>query len=139
MAKSSEYILSSGKRKAAIARVRLKEDSKNPAVRINGMALDAIENEYIRTRISEPLTLLGDIYKENLNIKIRVQGGGVFSQADAIRTGLARALSQYYKSAEVDAIFNEYDRALISGDMRRREPKKAGGRGARARFQKSYR
>jgi small subunit ribosomal protein S9 len=132
-------ILSSGKRKRSIARARLIETESNPEIRVNGFLLDSFGNTYLQTRIMEPITLLGDIYKNNLNIKVKVQGGGFMSQTDAIRIALARALEQYYGSSEVSAIFNDYDATLISGDVRRREPKKFGGSGARARYQKSYR
>lgn len=132
-------ILTSGKRKRSIARVRLIEDKKNPGIRINGHALETLENDYIKDIIKEPLALIGDIYKNNLAIKVRVEGGGFMSQADAIKIGIARALETYYGSAEVSGIFNDYDKTLISGDVRRREAKKAGGPGARARYQKSYR
>ncbi len=140
MAKKNQVILTSGKRKTAVARVKLVEDKKNPLIRINGMTLDTLENGHNKTRIMEPLTLIGDIYKNNLNITVKVHGGGPVSQAEAIRMGIARALVKYYKNnTQVEAIFNEYDKTMISGDVRRREMKKAGGRGARARFQKSYR
>lgn len=41
--------------------------------------------------------------------------------------------------AEIKKILMDYDRTLLVADFRRCEPKKFGGRGARARFQKSYR
>ena len=137
--KKQKPILVSGKRKKAIARVRILEDEKNPGIRINGIAVHAFSNEIARVRIKEPITLIGEIYKENLNIKIRVHGGGWMSQADAIRSGIARGLNKYYNNVEVSTIYNEFDKTLISGDVRRRETKKAGGKGARSRYQKSYR
>jgi len=138
--KNTKVILTSGKRKTAIARVKLVEDKKNPLIRINGLTLEAMENDYNKLKIMEPLTLIGDIYKNNLNITVKVEGGGSVSQAEAIRSGIARALLKYYKNNnQVEAIYNDYDKTMISGDVRRREMKKAGGRGARARFQKSYR
>ncbi len=60
-------------------------------------------------------------------------------QADAARTAVARALVRWTKSSHLQTLFAEYDRTLIAGDPRRREPKKFGGPGARAKDQKSYR
>ncbi len=136
---AKDIILESGKRRTAVARVRLMESDTNPAIRVNGLHVDAITNEYARRTMLEPITLLGDIYKNNLNIKIKVHGGGWMGQASAVRIALARALNKYYGSAEVTSLYNDYDRTWLAGDIRRTEPKKAGGRGARARFQKSYR
>ena len=60
-------------------------------------------------------------------------------QAEATRTAIARGLLKWTKSARLKTVFTDYDRALIAGDPRRKEPKKFGGPGARARDQKSYR
>ena len=60
-------------------------------------------------------------------------------QAEATRTAIARALLKWTKSARLKTVFTDYDRAMIAGDPRRKEPKKFGGSGARARDQKSYR
>ena len=60
-------------------------------------------------------------------------------QAEATRTAIARALLKWTKSAHLRRVFSVYDRTLIAGDPRRRESKKFGGPGARARDQQSYR
>ena len=60
-------------------------------------------------------------------------------QAEAARTAIARALVRWTKSSQLRSKFLEFDRTLLTGDPRRKEPKKFGGPGARARFQKSYR
>lgn len=64
----------------------------------------------------------------------------------AIRQAIARALVAFYQKyideaskKEIKDILVQYDRMLLVADSRRREPKKFGGRSARARFQKSYR
>ncbi|GLT99752.1 hypothetical protein SLE2022_171700 [Rubroshorea leprosula] len=68
------------------------------------------------------------------------------SQIYAIRQSIAKALVAYYQKfvdeqqkKEIKDILVRYDRTLLVADPRRCEPKKFGGRGARARFQKSYR
>ena len=77
---------------------------------------------------------------------MRVSGGGQTSQLYAIRQAIAKALVAYYakyydaaSALELRQLFISYDRTLLIADPRRAEPKKYGGRGARARRQKSYR
>merc|ERR1712087_316050 len=93
----------------------------------------------------EPLLLLGDKFKK-VDIKLRVRGGGYTSQIYAMRQAIAKGIVAYYQKyvdeaskKEIKDILMAYDRTLIVADPRRREPKKFGGRSARARFQKSYR
>merc|ERR1711908_234600 len=64
----------------------------------------------------------------------------------AVRQAIAKAIVAYYQKyvdeatkKEIKDTLLEYDRTLLVADPRRCEPKKFGGRGARARFQKSYR
>lgn len=79
-------------------------------------------------------------------MRIKVTGGGHVSQVYAIRQAIAKGLIAYTakyvdesSKNELKKIFAAYDRTLLITDSRRMEPKKFGGRGARARFQKSYR
>jgi small subunit ribosomal protein S16e len=71
---------------------------------------------------------------------------GHTSQIYAIRQALAKAIVAFYQKyvdeaakKEIKEILVQYDRTLLVADPRRCEPKKFGGPGARARFQKSYR
>lgn len=73
-------------------------------------------------------------------------GGGYVSQIYAIRQAIAKSLVAYYQKyvdeaskQEIRDVLLQYDRSLLVADPRRCEPKKFGGRGARSRFQKSYR
>merc|ERR1739848_473369 len=77
---------------------------------------------------------------------LRFKGGGHTAQIYAIRQAIAKALVAWYQKyvdeaskRELKDILMSYDRTLLVADPRRPEPKKFGGRGARARFQKSYR
>jgi len=128
--------LASGKRKTAVATAVAKPGKG--IVRINGMRLEAIENKYIRDLIAEPLYLIGDL-RYLINIKVRVKGGGFSGQAQAARTAIARAIVRFFDDPAIEKIYREYDRYLLVADPRRKEMKKYGGPGARARFQKSYR
>ncbi len=133
----TKVLLTSGKRKTSIARATVKAGKGR--VRINNVPLEIIEPKIARERIMEPLMQAGDEVWKQLDIDVKVSGGGFMGQADAVRTSVARALLKWTKSTHLRRVFSEYDRTLIAGDPRRREPKKFGGPGARARDQKSYR
>jgi len=74
-----------------------------------------------------------------VNVRVKVRGGGVMGQAEAARMAIARALVDWSRSAELRRLFTSFDRTMLAGDPRRKEPKKFGGPGARRRKQKSYR
>jgi len=139
MSRSSKtkVLLISGKRKTAIARATVKAGKGR--IRINNIPLEILEPKIAREKITEPLMHAGDEVWKQLDIDIKVSGGGFMGQAEATRTAMARALLKWTKSAHLRRVYSEYDRTLIAGDPRRREPKKFGGPGARARDQKSYR
>ena len=137
---ADKVTLASGKRRTAIARARLmKSKSGNGIIRINGVPIENIEPKISRIRMMEPFILAEEHIPKDIDIKIRVHGGGVVSQAEAVRMAIAKGLVKYTQLEEVRQIFEDYDRTMVVGDVRRIEDKKAGGRGARARFQKSYR
>ncbi|OUJ18963.1 Ribosomal protein S9 [Methanonatronarchaeum thermophilum] len=131
-----KIVQSSGKRKNAIARATLKEGEGK--VYLNHKPLEIIEPELRRLRIQEPLLIAGE-KAENIDIKIKVEGGGISGQADAAKTAIAKGLVKYTEDDELKQAFLERDRSFLIDDPRQKERKKAGGRGARARRQKSYR
>jgi len=134
---STKVLLTSGKRKTAVARATIK--SGKGRIRVNNVPLEVLEPKLARDKILEPLLQAGDAVWRQLDIDVKVSGGGFMGQAEAARTALARGLVRWTKSAHLQTLFTEYDRTLLAGDPRRREPKKFGGPGARARDQKSYR
>lgn len=94
----------------------------------------------------EPILLLGGNRFKDLNLRIRVRGGGSTSQVMAIRQAIAKSIISYHQKfadeqtkRELKELLLQYDKGLLVADPRRCEPKKFGGKGARARFQKSYR
>ena len=116
------------------------------SIRVNGKALGLIEPESLRLKALEPILLVGGNKFKEVNIRVRVNGGGPSNQVFAVRQALAKALLAYYQKyhdeqskRELKEVFLQYDKTLIVTDPRRAEPKKFGGKGARARFQKSYR
>jgi len=134
---SAKVLLTSGKRKTAAARATVRAGKGR--VRINNIPIGIFEPKIARDKVLEPLRLAGDNVWKQLDIDIRVSGGGFMGQADAAHTAVARALVRWTKSSHLQTLFTEHDRTLTAGDPRRREPKKAGGPGARAKDQKSYR
>ena len=131
-----KVIHTSGKRKTAIARGRFRVGKGR--VRINKSPVELYDPELARLKIKEPLTLAGDLL-DNVDIDVRVLGGGVMGQAEAARMVIAKGLVDWTSDMELKEKFNQYDRTMLVGDPRRSEPKKYGGPGARARKQKSYR
>jgi small subunit ribosomal protein S9 len=133
---AKKTISSSGKRKTSIARASFKEGIG--VVRINKQLLDVVEPALVREKIQQPLTVAGDLAKR-LNISVTIRGGGVMGQADAARTAIARGLIDWTNDLSLKDLFLKQDRSLLVNDYRQKEPKKFGGKGARARRQKSYR
>ena len=126
--------LTTGKRKKAIARVRIKEGEKK--IIINGKSLENFP-EIFRLKVMEPLIL----YKnDNFDIKINVTGGGIMGQAEAIAQGIARGLIKI-AGDEFKKKIMEYDRNLVIRDFRVTEPHKPSRskKGARRHKQRSKR
>ena len=126
----------SGKKKSAIARATVREGEGR--VRINSQPVELVEPELARLKMLEPFRIVDDI-RDDIDIDVTVEGGGVVGQADAARTAIARGVVQHTGDAELRDAFMEFDRSLLVNDVRQSEPKKWGGPGARARYQKSYR
>lgn len=133
---AKRVLLTSGKRKTAIARAAIKPGKGR--VRINNVLLEILEPKLVRDKIMEPLLQAGDDWKQ-VDMTVKVSGGGFMGQAEAARMAIARGLLKWTKSAHLRTLLITYDRTMLAGDPRRKEPKKFGGPGARARDQKSYR
>jgi len=136
MTKAPQIVLSTGKRKTAVARATVRKGIGT--VRVNDRPLELVEPEMVRQKIQEPLLMVGDRTK-TLDIAVYVRGGGIVGQASAARTAVARGLLSWLKDDQLKEMFRHYDRSLIVSDPRRKLPKRPGGRGARKRRQKSYR
>ena len=123
---------STGRRKEAVARVRLVPGEGD--FQLNGRPLD----EYFTTRahrmvVSEPLRLVGK--EKDLDVIARIEGGGVSGQAGALRLGIARAL------IELDPELRPALKAegFLSRDPREKERRKYGLKKARKAPQYSKR
>jgi len=132
-----KVLVISGKRKTSTARAVVRPGGGK--IRINKIPIEIFQPEIAREKILEPLVQAGDEVWKQLDIDVKVWGGGFMGQAEAVRMAIARALLKWTKSSHLRRVFLAYDRTMIAGDPRRKEPKKFGGPGARARDQKSYR
>ncbi len=108
-------------------------------IRVNNIPVEIFEPKLARDKIMEPLLLIEDEVWKQLDINIKVSGGGFMGQAEAVRIAIAKSLLKWTKSTRLRTALRDYDRTMIAGDPRRKEPKKFGGPSARARGQKSYR
>ncbi|KAJ8498548.1 hypothetical protein OPV22_009100 [Ensete ventricosum] len=133
-----------GRKKTAVAVAHCKRG--RGLIRVNGVPIELVKPEILRLKAFEPVLLLGRQRFMDVDLRIRVRGGGKTSQIYAIRQSVAKAIVAFNQKyvdeqfkKEIKDILVRYDRTLLVADPRRCEPKKFGGRGARARFQKSYR
>ena len=131
-ADTTNQIQTVGRRKTATARVLLRPGSG--AWSINGRTLE----EYFprgshRIRIEEPFKTAG--VEGQFDVRVRVRGGGLTGQADAVRLGLARAL--VVNDEEARPALRE--KGMMTRDPRKVERKKPGRPKARKRFQFSKR
>ena len=127
-----EVINTIGRRKAAIARVYMSEGKGQ--IIVNGRDFkDYFPDKQLHYVVEQPLNLLE--VRENYDIKVNLDGGGMTGQAEALRLGISRALIK---------INPEYKPALraegfVTRDPRVVERKKPGQPKARKRFQFSKR
>ena len=128
----SKAIYATGRRKHAVARVWLQPGTGKIA--INNRSLeDYFGRETSRMVFRQPLELTET--SGSLDIFVTVRGGGLSGQADAIRHGISRALTRLNPELRGGLKKAGY----LTRDARKKERKKYGQRGARARFQFSKR
>ena len=124
--------LGTGRRKTSVARVRLR--AGQGVVTINQRPLDEyFPNEQDRRNVLAPLVKAGKT--EQIDVAIRVHGGGISGQSGACMLGIARALITFDSDSEEVLRHNH----LLTRDGRMKERKKYGLRGARKGTQFSKR
>ncbi|WP_428389632.1 30S ribosomal protein S9 [Mucisphaera sp.] len=125
------FVWGTGRRKASIARVRIRPGTGTMLV--NNRQVDEYFSEpQHRNACTAPLNATD---AKDIDVFVSVHGGGITGQADAILLGVARALKGYDPSME--AVLRENN--FLSRDPRKVERKKYGQRGARRKFQFSKR
>ena len=121
-----------GRRKTATARVYMRPGSGN--VEINRRPIDTyFPNEVLKMIVKQPLLLTETA--EKFDITVTVHGGGSSGQAGAIRHGITRALTEF--NGELRSKLKAA--GFLTRDPRKKERKKYGMKGARARYQFSKR
>ncbi len=132
MSNATSLAIATGKRKNAIARVRLALGSGS--ITINGREMDEyFPREALRIMVLRPLEVTDSL--DRYDIRASIHGGGVSGQAGALRHGIARALEKIDASQRLPL----KREGFLTRDPRRKERKKYGQKGARARFQFSKR
>jgi len=118
------YFYGTGRRKTAIARVKLMPG--NGAIIVNGIPYEELYSRIeLRRRILQPLVATESIGK--YNVVVKVEGGGVSAQGGAVSHGIARALVQVDEKTKASLRQN----GLLTRDSRGKERKKPGLKRAR--------
>ena len=122
-----------GRRKTAVARVYLTAGAGN--ITVNGRDLkDYFAEDTLVYIVNQPFEVTGTAGQ--FDVKANLDGGGVKGQAEALRLGIARALSELDREAYRSALKTA---GFLTRDAREVERKKPGQPGARRRFQFSKR
>ncbi|MFH1090801.1 MAG: 30S ribosomal protein S9 [Pseudomonadota bacterium] len=128
----TEKYYATGKRKTAVARVWMSQGEGK--IQVNRRDIDDyFDREALRLIVQQPLVLTGT--SQQFDFYILTGGGGVSGQAGAIRHGIAKTLERYDPALRIPL-----KRAgFLTRDSRKKERKKYGQKGARARYQYSKR
>lgn len=129
----ADTIVTTGRRKSAVARVRLTPNGDG-TVTVNDRTMeDYFPRDTLRMNIEFPLKLVDKL--KSVSIQSRVDGGGIAAQADALRHGISRALVKL--DPELRSVIKK--EGLLTRDPREKERKKYGLHGARRSTQFSKR
>ncbi len=131
---TSQYHWGTGRRKAAVARVRLRPNGSGK-ITVNKRAFEEyFVRDLDQAQVMAPLNL--NDAKGSFDVFVNVSGGGMAGQAGATRLGIARALCE----ADTERFYADLkDGGYLTRDARQVERKKPGKKGARASFQFSKR
>ena len=135
---SENSFYGTGKRKTAIARVWLLKDTDKMIVKAKDSGKewylkDYLQRETLFNKVLKPFKLVG--LEGRFGIYATVEGGGISSQAEAIMYGIAKALLSY----NPDLRMTLKKAGLLTRDARKKERKKYGQMGARAKYRWSKR
>jgi small subunit ribosomal protein S9 len=135
--KESNVLYVSGKRKTAVAKLRLVPG--NGKVFYNQIPSSSL-NLFHRLALAEPIRIYEkEMGALNNDMFITASGGGKESQIEAARLAIAKALVKLTSSDVLKKAYLLYDRNIIVADARRKEANKPGDSAPRSKRQKSYR
>ncbi|MFA7169789.1 MAG: 30S ribosomal protein S9 [Candidatus Paceibacterota bacterium] len=122
-----KYFYATGRRKTAIAKVRVYEKGDKPGIVVNNAELSHYfaENKTLIEKVYAPLNIFE--LKEKYTVTVKVLGGGTSAQAEAIRLGISRALLLINEEFKKDLKVHGY----LTRDPREVERKKPGLKKAR--------
>jgi small subunit ribosomal protein S9 len=129
-ATSSNYFYALGRRKSATARVRLSNKKGGFVINDKPAAEYFDSSKYLLNDLMLAFTVL-ELDPENFTVSVKVAGGGHASQVDAIRLGIAKALTELNEDFRGTLRRAE----LLGRDPREKERKKFGLKGARKQRQ----
>jgi len=95
MADKTQVVQCFGRKKNAVAVAAVK--TGKGVLRVNGSPIELLEPQSLRVKVLEPILLLGLKRFQNLDIRIRVRGGGYVAQIYAIRQALSKGVVAYYQ------------------------------------------
>jgi small subunit ribosomal protein S9 len=130
---TATYFYGLGRRKSATARARLYKGKGTVTINEKPAAEYLSDNKALLAEITDPLALVNK--QKDFDITIRVQGGGVAGQVDAIKLAIAKALTVAH--ADLRSTLKKAE--FLKRDSREKERKKYGLRSARKREQFSKR
>jgi len=130
---ANSYFYGLGRRKSATARARLYAGKGNITINDKPAGQYLSDNKTLMAEITDPLAVVNK--QRDFDITVKVQGGGVSGQVDAIKLAIAKALTTAH--ADLRPTLKKAD--LLKRDSREKERKKYGLRGARKREQFSKR
>ncbi|MEO5950184.1 MAG: 30S ribosomal protein S9 [Candidatus Saccharimonadales bacterium] len=128
-----KYLYGLGRRKSATARARLYAGKGNITINDKTASAYLSENKTLLAEVTDPLALVGK--QKDFDVTIKVSGGGLSGQVDAIKLAIAKAITVQF--ADLRTTLKKAD--LLSRDPREKERKKYGLRSARKREQYSKR
>jgi small subunit ribosomal protein S9 len=127
------YLYGLGRRKSATARARLLKGKGTVTINDKPAAEYLSENKTMLAEITDPLALVGK--QKDFDVTVKVSGGGLAGQVDAIKLAIAKALTVGF--ADLRPVLKKAE--LLRRDPREKERKKYGLRSARKREQYSKR
>jgi len=130
---TGSYFYGLGRRKSATARARLYAGKGNLTINDKPVAEYLSDNKALIAEITDPLALVSK--QKDYDVTIRVQGGGISGQVDAIKLAIAKALTTAH--ADLRPVLKKAE--FLKRDSREKERKKYGLRSARKREQFSKR